>query len=53
MTGDERRRGGEPADSPAEDDPFGDTRRAQRETIRGEQGTSSGDPHDDTDPQAG
>ncbi|MFI9454745.1 hypothetical protein [Amycolatopsis sp. NPDC052450] len=24
-----------------------------REEVRGEQGTSSGDPHDDTDPQSG
>ncbi|WP_020630172.1 hypothetical protein [Amycolatopsis alba] len=26
---------------------------SEREEIRGEQGTSSGDPHDDTDPQSG
>ncbi|NKQ58638.1 hypothetical protein HFP15_37925 [Amycolatopsis sp. K13G38] len=25
----------------------------QRRVIRGEQGTSSADPHDDTDPQSG
>lgn len=25
----------------------------EREEVRGEQGTSSGDPHDDTDPQSG
>ncbi|MEU3622856.1 hypothetical protein BS329_09460 [Amycolatopsis coloradensis] len=25
----------------------------ERQEIRGEQGTSSGDPHDDTDPQSG
>ncbi|WP_167406484.1 hypothetical protein [Amycolatopsis thailandensis] len=35
----------------------GDTERktepSEREEIRGEQGTSSGDPHDDTDPQSG
>lgn len=35
------------------EDPHGDTPEAQRETLRGEQGTSSGDPHDDTDPQSG
>ncbi|HKN52184.1 MAG TPA: hypothetical protein VJX66_06780 [Amycolatopsis sp.] len=34
-------------------DPYGETHEAQRETVRGEQGTSSGDPHDDTDPQSG
>lgn len=27
--------------------------REERQEIRGEQGTSSGDPHDDTDPQSG
>lgn len=36
-----------------DDDAYGDTPQAERETIRGEQGTSSGDPHDDTDPQSG
>ncbi|SFH09793.1 hypothetical protein SAMN04489731_102439 [Amycolatopsis regifaucium] len=25
----------------------------ERQEVRGEQGTSSGDPHDDTDPQSG
>jgi len=35
-----------------EKDAYGDSPEAQRETIRGEQGTS-GDPHDDTDPQSG
>ncbi|WP_020647281.1 hypothetical protein [Amycolatopsis balhimycina] len=34
-------------------DPHGDTPEAQRETLRGEQGTSSGDEHDDSDPQSG
>jgi transketolase len=34
-------------------DPFGETPEEQRAIIRGEQGTSSGDPHDDTDPQSG
>jgi len=43
----------DPAEGPRGEDPHGDTRQAQRETIRGEQGTSSGDPHDDTDPQQG
>jgi hypothetical protein len=39
---------------PAESaDPHGDTPEAQRETARGEQGTSSGDEHDDSDPQSG
>jgi hypothetical protein len=37
----------------AEKDPYGETPEAQRETVRGEQGTSSGDPHDDRDPQSG
>jgi hypothetical protein len=35
------------------EDAYGETREEERETIRGEQGTSSGDPHDDTDPQQG
>ncbi|MET7997361.1 hypothetical protein ABZU76_41440 [Amycolatopsis sp. NPDC005232] len=34
------------------DDPYGESAEAQRETVRGEQGTSQ-DPHDDTDPQSG
>ncbi|MGW4485398.1 hypothetical protein ACWEOE_16360 [Amycolatopsis sp. NPDC004368] len=33
-------------------DAYGDTPEEERETIRGEQGTSR-DPHDDTDPQSG
>lgn len=37
----------------AQEDPHGESEQAQRETTRGEQGTSSGDPHDDTDPQSG
>ncbi|MFD5247739.1 transketolase [Amycolatopsis sp. NPDC058340] len=32
---------------------FGEISQEEREIIRGEQGTSSGDPHDDTDPQSG
>ncbi|WP_020658695.1 hypothetical protein [Amycolatopsis benzoatilytica] len=35
------------------DDVYGDTPEEEREIIRGEQGTSSGDPHDDSDPQQG
>ena len=35
------------------EDVHGDTPQADRETVRGEQGTSSGDPHDDRDPQSG
>jgi hypothetical protein len=42
-----------PAEGERDDDPYGDTPKAQRETVRGEQGTSTGDPHDDTDPQSG
>jgi hypothetical protein len=42
-----------PAEGDRDDDAYGDTPEAQRETVRGEQGTSSGDPHDDTDPQSG
>ncbi|MEV6878965.1 hypothetical protein [Amycolatopsis sp. NPDC051128] len=39
---------------PAEgEDPHGGSPEAQRETLRGEQGTSSGDEHDDSDPQSG
>ncbi len=53
MADKEHPRGDKPADIPAEDDAFGESREAQKETIRGEQGTSSGDPHDDTDPQSG
>jgi transketolase len=34
-------------------DPFGETPEEERAIIRGEQGTSTGDPHDDTDPQSG
>lgn len=30
-----------------------DSRQEEREVIRGEQGTSTSDPHDDTDPQSG
>ncbi|MFC4086402.1 transketolase [Amycolatopsis samaneae] len=33
--------------------PFGETPEEERAIIRGEQGTSVGDPHDDTDPQSG
>jgi hypothetical protein len=43
----------DPAEGPRGDDPHGDTAEAQRETLRGEQGTSSGDEHDDSDPQSG
>ena len=35
------------------EDVHGDTAQSERETMRGEQGTSSGDPHDDRDPQSG
>lgn len=42
-----------PTDPAEPDDPHGDTPEAQRETLRGEQGTSSGDQHDDSDPQSG
>jgi hypothetical protein len=35
------------------DDQHGETSQEQRETLRGEQGTSSGDQHDDSDPQSG
>ncbi|WP_406630860.1 hypothetical protein [Amycolatopsis sp. WGS_07] len=34
------------------DDVYGDTPEEERETVRGEQGTS-GDEHDDADPQQG
>lgn len=43
----------EPARDAGSRDPHGDTPEEERETVRGEQGTSSGDPHDDTDPQSG
>jgi hypothetical protein len=33
--------------------PYGETPDEERAIIRGEQGTSVGDPHDDTDPQSG
>ncbi|WP_370962408.1 hypothetical protein [Amycolatopsis sp. cg9] len=53
MTSQDRtHRPAEPAEG-AGDDPHGDTPEAQRETLRGEQGTSGGDQHDDTDPQSG
>jgi hypothetical protein len=42
-----------PATEDPTDDAHGETPEAQRQTVRGEQGTSSGDPHDDTDPQSG
>ncbi|MEU0791585.1 hypothetical protein ABZ342_16065 [Amycolatopsis sp. NPDC005961] len=42
-----------PAEGTGGEDPHGDTSQAQRETLRGEQGTSSGDQHDDSDPQSG
>ena len=35
------------------EDVHGETPKSERETLRGEQGTSSGDPHDDRDPQSG
>ena len=40
---------------PAKGDSTGSEKLDQegREETRGEQGTSSGDPHDDTDPQSG
>jgi hypothetical protein len=53
MTSEERtQHPNDPAEG-ARDDDYGDSPEAQRETVRGEQGTSSGDPHDDTDPQQG
>ncbi|MEU8633983.1 hypothetical protein AB0C38_17550 [Amycolatopsis sp. NPDC048633] len=51
MTSQDRTRN--PADGPRGDDPHEDTPETERETLRGEQGTSSGDPHDDSDPQSG
>jgi transketolase len=39
--------------SGARKNPHGDTAEEERAIIRGEQGTSVGDPHDDTDPQSG
>jgi len=44
---------------PAQDDPrdelpgSGDAPKEEQQVQRGEQGTSSGDPHDDFDPQQG
>jgi hypothetical protein len=43
MTAPANESGGQPHDDAAE----------ERQEVRGEQGTSSGDPHDDTDPQSG
>lgn len=43
----------EPHEDERDKDAYGDTAKAQRETVRGEQGTSEGDPHDDSDPQSG
>jgi hypothetical protein len=51
MTRDDER--GPREDDDHTEDVHGDTPEAERETVRGEQGTSSGDPHDDRDPQAG
>lgn len=51
MTSEERTQ--HPTEPAPGDDPHGDTPEAQRETLRGEQGTSGGDEHDDSDPQSG
>ncbi len=51
-SGEGTRRQDNPGDD-TQDDAYGNTTEEQRETVRGEQGTSSGDPHDDTDPQQG
>ncbi|WP_290056846.1 hypothetical protein [Amycolatopsis solani] len=53
MTSDDRTQNPTKPAAEEHDDPHGDTPEAQRETLRGEQGTSGGDEHDDSDPQSG